>query len=175
MIAYITASGGLWKSTSGGIAWEPIFDEQPVASIGAVAIDQSRPDVIWVGTGEGNPRNSQTNGNGVYKSLDGGKNWMHLGLDNTRNIHRLIIDPTNPNVIYVGAIGAAWGDNPERGVYKTTDGGKSWKMMGLKNSRNIHRVIINPQNPDIVYAAGIGTAWGENPERGVFRAHHFPE
>ncbi len=99
-----TASGGLWKSESGGTAWEPIFDKQTTASIGAVAIQQSNPSVIWVGTGEGNPRNSLNGGDGIYKSLDGGKNWIKSGLDKTRNIHRIIIDPQNPNTVYVGAI-----------------------------------------------------------------------
>ncbi|RMF59319.1 MAG: hypothetical protein D6743_16520, partial [Calditrichaeota bacterium] len=129
-IIYVgTASGGLWKSTSGGVNWKPVFDDQPVASIGAIAIDQRNPDVVWVGTGEGNPRNSQTSGNGVYKSLDGGKTWKHLGLDKTRVIHRLLIDPFDPDVVYAAALGSAWGENPERGVYKTTDGGKTWKKI----------------------------------------------
>lgn len=91
-----TASGGLWKSTSGGIKWEPVFDNQVTASIGAVAIQQSNPSVIWVGTGEGNPRNSLNGGYGIYKSLDGGKTWKSMGLEKTRHIHRVIIDPTDP-------------------------------------------------------------------------------
>jgi len=149
-----TASGGLWKSTSGGIKWQPIFDEQPVASIGAVAIDQNNPDVIWVGTGEGNPRNSQTNGNGVYKSLDGGKHWIHLGLDGTRNIHRVLLDPRNPDVVYVGAIGAAWGENPERGVYKTTDGGKTWKkILYVDEKTGVADLVMAPNNPNKLVAA----------------------
>ena len=97
-----TASGGLWKSTSGGIKWTPIFDNEITASIGAVAVQQSNPDVIWVGTGEGNPRNSLNGGFGIYKSLDGGKTWSSMGLENTRHIHRVLIDPTNPNIVYVG-------------------------------------------------------------------------
>jgi len=124
-IIYIgTASGGLWKSESGGVDWEPIFDDQAVASIGSVAIQQSNPDVIWAGTGEGNPRNSLTGGYGLYKSLDAGKTWKLVGLEKTRNIHRIIIDKDNPNTVYVGAIGSPWGEHPERGVFKTTDGGK---------------------------------------------------
>ena len=101
-----TASGGLWKSTSGGIKWDPIFDKELTASIGAVAIQQSNPSVIWVGTGEGNPRNSLNGGYGVYKSLDGGKTWKAMGLEKTRHIHRVVIDPTDPNTVYVGAIGS---------------------------------------------------------------------
>ncbi|MGB0787973.1 MAG: WD40/YVTN/BNR-like repeat-containing protein, partial [Marinirhabdus sp.] len=107
-----TASGGLWKSTSGGIKWQPIFDNEKTASIGAVAIQQSNPSVIWVGTGEGNPRNSLNGGFGVYKSLDGGKTWQAMGLEKTRHIHRILIDPTDPNTVYVGAIGSPWGTHP---------------------------------------------------------------
>lgn len=103
-----TASGGLWKSTSGGVKWEPVFNKEVTASVGAVAIQQSNPSVVWVGTGEGNPRNSLNGGYGVFRSLDGGKNWKSMGLENTRHIHRIIIDPTDPNVIYVGAIGSPW-------------------------------------------------------------------
>ncbi|MFQ5604597.1 MAG: hypothetical protein ACE5HS_15110 [bacterium] len=154
-IIYVgTASGGLWKSTSGGIDWQPIFDDQPVASIGAVAIVQRTPDVIWVGTGEGNPRNSQTSGNGVYKSLDGGKTWQHLGLANSRNIHRLLIDPFDPDIVYVGVQGPAWGESSERGVYKTTDGGKTWKRILFANNKTgIADLVMDPVNPNKLYAA----------------------
>ena len=154
-IIYVgTASGGLWKSTNGGIDFTPIFDDQPVASIGAVAIDQSNPDVVWVGTGEGNPRNSQTNGNGVYKSLDGGKTWAHLGLEDSRNIHRLIIHPDNPDVVYVGAQGPAWGVTEERGVFKTMDGGATWTKILYANERTgIGDLVMDPQNPDKLIAA----------------------
>ncbi|HLX11846.1 MAG TPA: hypothetical protein VKS81_03455, partial [Bacteroidota bacterium] len=108
-IMYIgTASGGLWKSTSGGTEWKPVFDSASVLSIGAVAIEQPTPDIVWVGTGEGNPRNSQSSGNGVYKSWDAGHTWVHLGLDATRNIHRVIVDPRDQNTVYVAALGTAW-------------------------------------------------------------------
>src|SRR5579862_9185540 len=96
------ASGGLWKTTSAGITWEPVFDKEAVLSVGAVAIQQDNPSVIWVGTGEGNPRNSLNGGYGIYKSLDGGKNWKLMGLEKTRNIHRIVIDPKNTNTIYAG-------------------------------------------------------------------------
>ena len=130
-----SASGGLWKSTSGGIKWDPIFDNELTASIGAVAIQQSNPSVVWVGTGEGNPRNSLNGGFGVYKSLDGGKSWKAMGLEKTRHIHRVVIDPTNPDIVYVAAIGSPWGEHPERGVFKTTDGGKSWKKVLFSNNK----------------------------------------
>lgn len=149
-----TASGGLWKSTSGGIKWKPVFDKEVTGSIGAVAIQQSNPSVIWVGTGEGNPRNSLNGGYGVYKSLDGGKNWQAMGLEKTRHIHRVIIDPTNPDVVYVGAIGSPWGEHPERGVFKTTDGGKSWnKILFVNNKTGVADLIMDPSNPNKLMAA----------------------
>ena len=154
-IIYVgTASGGLWRSTSGGISWEPIFDDQPAASIGAVAVDQKIPDIIWVGTGEGNPRNSQTSGNGVYKSIDGGKTWKHLGLEKTFNIHRIIIDPTNSNVVYVAAQGSAWGEGTERGIFKTNDGGKTWKkILYVDEKTGAADLIMDPSNPNKLFAA----------------------
>jgi photosystem II stability/assembly factor-like uncharacterized protein len=154
-IMYVgTASGGLWKSTSGGIKWDPIFDKEVTASIGAVAIQQSNPSVIWVGTGEGNPRNSLNGGYGIYKSLDGGKNWMSMGLEKTRHIHRIIVDPTNPDVVYVGAIGSPWGEHKERGVYKTTDGGKTWKQILYNNIKTgAADLVMDPSNPNKLIAA----------------------
>lgn len=154
-IIYVgTASGGLWKSESGGIDWKPIFDEQAVASIGAVAIQQSNPDVIWAGTGEGNPRNSLTGGYGLYKSLDAGKTWKLVGLEKTRNIHKIIIDKNNPNTVYVGAIGSPWGEHPERGVFKTTDGGKTWKKsLFINNKTGCADLVVDPTNPNKLIAA----------------------
>ena len=149
-----TASGGLWKSTSGGIKWNPIFNKELTASIGAVAIQQSNPSVIWVGTGEGNPRNSLNGGFGVYKSLDGGKTWKAMGLEKTRHIHRVIIDPTDPNTVYVGAIGSPWGVHPERGVYKTTDGGLTWnKILFVNNKTGVADLVMDPTNPNKLIAA----------------------
>lgn len=154
-VIYIgSASGGLWKSESGGVSWQPVFDTMAVASIGAIAVDQRTPDVVWVGTGEGNPRNSQTSGNGVYRSLDGGKTWKHLGLDRTRNIHRLILDPNNAQVAYVAALGSAWGENPERGVFKTTDGGASWqKVLYVNEKTGCADLVMDPTNPNKLFAA----------------------
>ena len=144
-----TASGGLWKSTSGGIKWEPVFDDQVTASIGAVAIQQSNPSVIWVGTGEGNPRNSLNGGYGVFRSLDAGKSWQRMGLEQTRHIHRIIIDPTDPETVYVGAIGSPWGEHPERGVFKTTDGGETWeKILFVNNKTGVGDMVMDPSNPN---------------------------
>ena len=154
-IMYVgTASGGLWKSTSGGIKWAPIFDKQITASVGAVAIQQSNPSVVWVGTGEGNPRNSLNGGYGVFKTLDGGKTWMSMGLEKTRHIHKILIDPTDPNTVYVGAIGAPWGAHEERGVYKTTDGGKNWRrILFSNNTSGVADMVMDPKNPNKIIAA----------------------
>ena len=156
-IMYIgTASGGVWKSTSGGIDWDPLFDDQITASVGAVAIQQSNPDVIWVGTGEGNPRNSLNGGYGIFKSLDGGKTWRSMGLEKTRHIHRIIIDPTQPNTVYVAAIGSPWGEHTERGVYKTTNGGKSWRKVLYQNPKTgAADLLMDPNNPNKL----IATLW----------------
>lgn len=154
-IMYVgTASGGLWKSTSGGIKWEPIFDKEVTASIGAIAIQQSNPSVIWVGTGEGNPRNSLNGGYGLYRSLDGGKNWKLMGLEKTRHIHRVIIDPTDPNTVYVAAIGSPWGEHPERGVFKTTDGGETWtNILFANNKTGAADLVMDPTNPNKLFAS----------------------
>ena len=154
-IMYVgTASGGIWKSTSGGIKWEPIFEKEATASIGAVAIQQSNPSVIWAGTGEGNPRNSLNGGYGIYKSLDAGKTWKLMGLEKTRHIHRVIIHPTNPDIVYAGAIGSPWGEHKERGVYKTTDGGKTWKQILFNNIKTgTADLVMDPSNPNKLIAA----------------------
>ena len=149
-----TASGGLWQSKSAGIKWEPIFDNELTASIGVVKIDPNNPDVIWVGTGEGNPRNSLNGGYGVYKSIDGGKSWTSMGLEDTRHIHRILIDPSNSNTVYVGAIGSPWGTHSERGVFKTTDGGKSWRKVLFTNEQSgIADMVMDPVNPNKIIAA----------------------
>jgi photosystem II stability/assembly factor-like uncharacterized protein len=147
-----TASGGLWKTTSGGVKFNPIFDNELVASIGALAVDPVRPDIIWAGTGEGNPRNSLTNGRGVYKSLDGGLTWKCVGLEQTSNIHRILINPSNTDVVYVGAIGNPWGPNKERGLYKTTDGGKSWTQILYNGTTvGVSDMVMDPTNPDKLF------------------------
>jgi photosystem II stability/assembly factor-like uncharacterized protein len=149
-----TASGGLWKSTSAGVKWKPIFDNEATASIGSVAIQQSNPSVIWVGTGEGNPRNSLNGGYGIYKSLDAGKTWKLMGLEKTRHIHRVIVDPTNPDIVYAAAIGSPWGEHPERGVYKTIDGGKTWKQILFNNNKTgAADLVMDPSNPNKLIAA----------------------
>ncbi|NNE29293.1 MAG: hypothetical protein HKN16_06635, partial [Saprospiraceae bacterium] len=154
-IIYVgTASGGLWKSKTGGITWKPIFDKEDVASIGAVAINQSNPSEIWVGTGEGNPRNSHNSGKGIYRSLDAGRTWKLMGLENTKLIHRIIIHRDDPNTVFVAALGSAWGPNSQRGVYRTNNGGKSWKkVLYINNDTGCGDLVVDPSNPNKLIAA----------------------
>jgi photosystem II stability/assembly factor-like uncharacterized protein len=148
------ASGGVWKTENGGTTWTSIFDENPIINIGAIAIQQSNPSVVWVGTGEGNPRNSVNLGAGIFKSLDGGKTWKSMGLEKTKNIHRVIIDPTNPNIVYVGVIGNPFADHPERGVFKTIDGGQTWEKILYTNERSgVGDMVMDPSNPNKLFVA----------------------
>ncbi|MEO1626407.1 MAG: hypothetical protein AAFV25_14725 [Bacteroidota bacterium] len=149
-----TASGGVWKSDSGGIDWEPIFDDQPLQSVGALAINQNNPSEIWVGTGEGNPRNSHNSGEGIFKSIDGGKTWKRMGLEKTHNIHRILIHKNNPDIVYVGVLGSAWGPSEDRGVYRTRDGGKNWeKILYVNEHTGVGDMVIDPTNPNKLLVA----------------------
>jgi photosystem II stability/assembly factor-like uncharacterized protein len=147
------ATGGLWKSANGGLTWKPVFDEEKVAAIGAVAIFQPNPDVVWVGTGEGNLRNSASVGWGVYRSLDGGEHWQHLGLEKTERIHRIRLHPTDPDVAWVCAPGQEWGENPDRGVFRTRDGGATWeKVLYVDERTGCGDLALDPTNPDKLFA-----------------------
>jgi photosystem II stability/assembly factor-like uncharacterized protein len=161
-----SASGGLWKSVNKGTTWTPIFDDQPVSTFGDVAIAPSNPDVVWAGTGEQNNRQSTSWGNGVYRSIDAGKTWTHLGLENTRHIGRVRVHPTNPDVAYVAALGSLWAPSPDRGVYKTTDGGRTWsKVLYVDTLTGVVDLAMDPSNPDVLYAAAyqrLRRAWGFN-------------
>jgi photosystem II stability/assembly factor-like uncharacterized protein len=128
-----TASGGVFKTVNGGITWEPVFDDQPVSTIGDITVAPSDPSIVWVGSGESNNRQSSSWGNGVYKSTDGGKTWKHMGLDGTRHIGRIVISPADPNTVYVAAAGSLWGPSRDRGVYKTSDGGQTWSQVLFVN------------------------------------------
>lgn len=154
-IIYVgAATGGVWKSDNGGITWESIFDDQPASSIGSIAIFQQNPSIIWVGTGEGNPRNSVGVGNGIYKSLDGGRNWQYLGLKKTEKIYRILLHPSNENIAYVAALGTTWGENPERGVFKTVDGGKTWqRILFVDEKTGCADLVMDPVNPNKLFAA----------------------
>lgn len=149
-ILYIgTASGGLWKSINAGTTFIPVFDDQAVASIGALAVDPLSPDIVWAGTGEGNPRNSVTGGYGIYKSYDGGKTWKLMGLQETRHIHRIVVNPVNSDIIYAGALGSPWGPGKERGLYKSTDGGETWqKILFTGETAGVCDLVMAPDNPD---------------------------
>ncbi len=196
------ATGGVWKSTDNGVTFTPIFDDYETASIGALAVadapptwkgwsredldsvetsqdlaDKGRGRIVWVGTGEGNGRNSSSWGNGVYRSTDGGKTFEHLGLAQTHDITRIALDPRDPDVAYVAAMGHLWGPNEERGLYKTSDGGKTWKKsLYIDENTGCVDVVVDPQDPDIVYAAMYArrrTPWsfsGVSETGGVFRS-----
>jgi photosystem II stability/assembly factor-like uncharacterized protein len=148
------ASGGVWKSTNGGTTFKPIFDKQDVQSIGAVAIDPQAPKTIWVGTGESWTRNSVSVGDGVYKSIDGGDNWTNMGLPNSERIAKIIVDPKNGNTVYVCVPGKLWSDSEDRGVYKTTDGGKTWNkiLKGANLSTGCSMISMNPEEPNTLFA-----------------------
>jgi len=148
------AEGGVWKSTNGGLTWTPVFDDQPVASIGAIAINQANPDIVWVGTGEAAVRNSVGVGRGVYLTLDGGKTWKLMGLEKTEKISKILLQPENPEVAFVGALGATWGDSSERGVYKTVDRGKTWKKILYVNEKTgVADMAMDPSNPNKILVA----------------------
>jgi S1-C subfamily serine protease/photosystem II stability/assembly factor-like uncharacterized protein len=144
-----TASGGLVKTTNNGVTFEHQFDREGTVSVGDVAVARSNQDIVWVGTGESNPRNSVSYGDGVYKSTDGGKTWAHMGLDKTYQIGRIAIHPTNPDIVYVGAMGRCYGPNEDRGVFKTVDGGATWqKVLYLDDQTGAIDVEMSPANPD---------------------------
>jgi len=171
-----TASGGLWKTINNGVIWAPIFDDQATSSIGDVTVVQSNPETVWVGTGEANNRNSSSWGDGVYKSNDGGKTWAHMGLKDTHHIGRIVIDQNNPDVVYVAALGHLWGPNQERGLFKTTDGGKTWNNVLFVNAdTGCVDVAIDPSNNNILYAAMYQrrrSGWGfigGGPGSGLYR------
>lgn len=149
-----SASGGVWKSKNGGTTFEPVFDKEPVQSIGAVAIDPKNPKVVWVGTGESWTRNSVSIGDGIYKSTDGGENWTNMGLKESERISRILIDPSNPDIVYACVPGKLWSDSEERGVYKTTDGGKTWNkiLKGANLSTGCSMISMDSKNPKTIYA-----------------------
>jgi photosystem II stability/assembly factor-like uncharacterized protein len=147
-------SGGVWKTVNGGTTWEPIFDKEPISSIGAIAVAASDPNVIYVGTGEACIRNDISYGDGVYKSVDGGKTWTNVGLKDSRHIGAIIIDPHDPNIVFVAALGHTYGTNAERGVFRTTDGGKTWEKVLFKDDKTgAIDVVFDPNNSHILFAA----------------------
>src|SRR5205807_4762723 len=150
--------GGIFKTNDNGVTFQPIFDKQPMLSIGALAVAPSDSDVVWVGTGEANDRNSSDWGDGVYRSADGGETWQNVGLKESRTIARIVVDPKKPEVAYVAAMGNLWKDGGERGLFKTTDAGTTWKLILHAETPHDARtgcgdVLVDSTNPQIVYAA----------------------
>jgi photosystem II stability/assembly factor-like uncharacterized protein len=159
-------SGGVWKTTDGGISWDPLFDKQTTSSIGAIAVADSDPNVIYAGSGEACIRGNISFGDGVYKSTDAGKIWTNVGLKDTRHIGAVIIHPTNPDIVFVAALGHAYGPNPDRGIYRTRDGGKTWeKVLYLDDRTGGVDIVFDPHNPHVLFAAmweGWRTPWTLN-------------
>src|ERR1700682_5340640 len=159
-------AGGVWKTSDGGNTWDPLFEKQSVSSIGALAVSDSDPNVMYAGSGEACIRGNISHGDGVYKSTDAGKTWTNVGLRDTRHIGGLIIHPSNPDIVYVAALGHAYGPNTERGVFRTRDGGKNWeKALYLDDRTGAIEIIFDPKNPHVLFAAmweGWRTPWTLN-------------
>jgi len=149
-----TTGGGVWKTTDGGKTVMPVTDAYFGGTIGSIDVQQSNPDVVWVGGGETPIRGNVSHGDGVWKSTDAGKTWQYMGLKETQYIARVRIHPTNPDIVYVGALGHVFGPNKERGVYRTTDGGKTWKQILFRNdSTGVADMILDPSNPSVIYVS----------------------
>src|SRR5689334_20843523 len=147
-------TGGLWKTTNNGTTFEPVFDDQGKFAIGDVTVAPSDPDVVWVGTGDAFTSRSSYAGDGVYKSTDGGKTWRNTGLRDSHHVARIIVHPTNPDVVYVAAMGHLYSDNAERGVFRTADGGRTWEKVLYVNERvGVIDLVMDPRDPQVLYAA----------------------
>lgn len=171
------ASGGVWKTENSGTTWQPVFDNQGSYSIGCVTIDPNNPLIVWVGTGENNSQRSVGYGDGVYKSLDGGKTWKNMGLKNSEHIGKIVIDPRNSEVVYVAAQGPLWAPGGDRGLYKTTDGGKTWKqILFISENTGVSDLACDPRNPDILYASAyqrrrhVWTLINGGPESALYKS-----
>jgi photosystem II stability/assembly factor-like uncharacterized protein len=172
-----TSSGGVWKTTNRGITMEPVFDTQGSYSIGFVAMDPNNHNVVWVGTGENNNQRSVAYGDGIYKSIDGGKSWKHMGLKNSEHIGMIEIDPRNSDVVYVAATGPLWSEGGDRGLYKTVDGGENWeKILDISIHTGVNEVHLDPRNPDVIYATAhqrrrhVFTYISGGPESAVYKS-----
>ena len=172
-----TASGGVWKTENHGITFKPVFDHYGSYSIGVVTIDPNNSNVVWVGTGENNHQRALGYGNGVFKSLDGGASWKNMGLKNSRQIGGIVVDPRNSDVVYVAAEGSVWASGGDRGLYKTTDGGKTWKrVLKISDNTGVNNIIFDPRNPDVLYATSeqrrrhVYTAISGGPESAVYKS-----
>jgi photosystem II stability/assembly factor-like uncharacterized protein len=162
-----SATGGVFRSRDGGVTWDPVFDDQPVLGIGSVAVFQPDPDLVWAGTGEGNPRNSAGVGDGIFRSRDGGDSWERVGLEGSERIHRVLTHPTDPDVVYAGVMGPAWSDGDVRGVYRTRDGGDTWeRVLYVDEGTGVGEIVMDPSNPDKIFAA----MWDFRREPWFFRS-----
>ena len=171
------ASGGVWKTINAGITFSPVFEGEGAYSIGCLAIDPSNPNVVWVGSGENNNQRSVAYGDGIYKSEDGGRSWKNMGLKQSEHIGRISVDPTNGDIVYVAVYGPLWNSGGERGIYKTTDGGKNWKqVLQVSEHTGFHEVFVDPRHPNIVYAAAhqrqrkVFTYIGGGPESALYKS-----
>jgi photosystem II stability/assembly factor-like uncharacterized protein len=177
-IIYLTAaSGGVWKTVDAGITWKPVFDKEGSYSIGAIALDPTNPEVVWVGTGENNSQRSVGFGDGVYKSLDGGQNWTNVGLKTSEHIGMIAIDPRDPQVVYAAAQGPLWRSGGERGLYKTTDGGATWeRVLHISDDTGVNEVHLDPRDPDVLYASAyqrrrhVWTLVDGGPESAIYKS-----
>jgi len=171
------ASGHIWKTVNNGTTYQPVFDKQPVYSIGCLALDPKNTNIIWAGTGENNHQRSVSYGDGVYKSVDGGKSWKNMGLKESRQIGMIAIDPRDTNIVFVAAEGSVWGPGGERGLYKTIDGGKNWeKILHISENTGINNVLIDTKNPDVMYATSeqrrrhVHIRIGGGPESAIWKS-----
>lgn len=171
------ASGHVWKTENAGITWQPVFDNYGSYSIASVVIDPTNTNTVWIGTGENNHQRALGYGDGVYKSIDGGKSWKNMGLKNSRQIGGICIDPRNSNVVYVAAEGSVWGPGGERGLYKTTDGGKTWnKVLNISDNTGVNNIVMDPRNSDVLYATSeqrrrhVFTKIGGGPETAIYKS-----
>ncbi|MCK4465292.1 MAG: hypothetical protein KAU83_06240, partial [Bacteroidales bacterium] len=176
------ACGHIWKTTNNGTTFSPVFDKYGTYSIGCLAIDPNNTSVVWTGTGENNHQRALGYGNGVYKSIDGGKSWKNMGLKESRQIGMISIDPRNSDIVFVAAEGSAWGPGGDRGLYKTTDGGKNWnKVLEISENTGVNNVVIDPENPDIMYATSeqrrrhVHTKISGGPESRIYKSTNAGE
>ncbi|MFC2133210.1 WD40/YVTN/BNR-like repeat-containing protein [Bacteroidota bacterium] len=172
------ASGHVWKTVNAGTTWEPIFDNYGAYAIGCVVIDPNNPHVIWIGTGENNHQRAIGYGDGVYKSIDGGKSFKNMGLKESRQIGMIAIDPRNSDIVFGAAQGSIWGPGGDRGLYKTTDGGKNWKkVLNISKNTGVYQVVYDPRDPDVMYATAdqrrrdVGRKIGGGPESAVYKSY----
>src|SRR5437016_11750499 len=172
-----TAGGGVWKTTNAGTSFAPIFDKEKSFSIGCVTVDPHDSLVVWVGSGENNSQRSVSMGDGVYKSIDGGKSWKNVGLEKSEHISKIVVDPRDSNVVYVAAQGPLWAPGGDRGLYKTTDGGKTWNAaLTISENTGVTDVALDPSNPDTLYAASyqrrrhVYTVINGGPESAIYKS-----